>query len=220
MIATSIKLNSATFDYYILRINSNSSLQEIQSKLITLREFDKTSRHLVIECDSQLDLNIFAEQIKQIETVAAKYELSIDFILANQFTRNGVIAGKPVIDLPSTIKPQLIMNQTLLIDEPVRSGVIVKNDGDVIITSLVSHNAEIIATGNIHVYGDCRGRVMAGNGGNKKAKIFIGRFNAELISIAGVYRVIEEKLPDSLHNKAVQVFLDDKERLNIMPLAI
>ena len=41
MIATSIKLNSATFDYYILRINSNSSLQEIQSKLITLREFDK-----------------------------------------------------------------------------------------------------------------------------------------------------------------------------------
>lgn len=220
MIATSIKLNSATFDYYILRINSNSSLQEIQSKLITLREFDKTSRHLVIECDSQLDLNIFAEQIKQIETVAAKYELSIDFILANQFTRNGVIAGKPVIDLPSTIKPKLIMNQTLLVDEPVRSGVIIKNDGDVIVTSLVSHNAEIIATGNIHVYGDCRGRVMAGNGGNKKAKIFIGRFNAELISIAGVYRVIEEKLPDSLHNKAVQVFLDDKERLNIMPLAI
>lgn len=220
MIATSIKLNSATFDYYILRINPNSSLQEIQSKLITLRDFDKTSRHLVIDCDTQLDLNVFAEQIKQIETVAKKYELSIDFILANQFTRNGVIAGKPVIDLPSTIKPQLIMNQTLLIDDPVRSGVIVKNDGDVIITSLVSHNAEIIATGNIHVYGDCRGRVMAGNGGNKKAKIFIGRFNAELISIAGVYRVIEEKLPDSLHNKAVQVFLDDKERLNIMPLAI
>lgn len=220
MIATSIKLNSATFDYYILRINSNSSLQEIQSKLITLREFDKTSRHLVIECDSQLDLNVFAEQIKQIETIAANYELSIDFILANQFTRNGIIAGKPVIDLPSTIKPQLIMNQTLLVDEPVRSGVMIKNDGDIIITSLVSHNAEIIATGNIHVYGDCRGRVIAGNGGNKKAKIFVGRFNAELISIAGVYRVIEEKLPDSLHNKAVQIFLDGKERLNIMPLAI
>lgn len=220
MIATSIKLNSATFDYYILRINSNSLLQEIQSKLITLREFDKTSRHLVIECDSQLDLNLFAEQIKQIETIAANYELSIGFILANQFTRGGIIAGKPVIELPSTIKPQLIMNQTLLIEEPVRSGMMVKNDGDIIVTSLVSHNAEVIATGNIHVYGDCRGRVIAGNGGNKKSKIFIGRFNAELISIAGVYRVIEDKLPESLHNKAVQVFLDDKERLNITPLAI
>ncbi len=220
MIATNIKLNSATFDYYILRINSNSSLQEIQSKFTTLREFDKTSRHLVIECDSQLDLNLFTEQIKQIEAVAANYELSIDFILANQFTRNGMIAGKSVIDLPSTIKPQLIMNQTLLVEDPVRSGVMIKNDGDVIVTSLVSHNAEIIATGNIHIYGDCRGRVIAGNGGNKKAKIFVGRFNAELISIAGVYRVIEEKLPDNLHNKAVQIFLDDKERLNIMPLAI
>lgn len=220
MIATNIKLNSATFDYYILRINSNSSLQEIQSKFTTLREFDKTSRHLVIECDSQLDLNLFTEQIKQIEAVAANYELSIDFILANQFTRNGIIAGKSVIDLPSTIKPQLIMNQTLLVEDPVRSGVMIKNDGDVIVTSLVSHNAEIIATGNIHIYGDCRGRVIAGNGGNKKAKIFVGRFNAELISIAGVYRVIEEKLPDNLHNKAVQIFLDDKERLNIMPLAI
>ncbi len=220
MIATNIKLNSATFDYYILRINSNSSLQEIQSKFTTLREFDKTSRHLVIECDSQLDLNLFTEQIKQIEAVAANYELSIDFILANKFTRNGMIAGKSVIDLPSTIKPQLIMNQTLLVEDPVRSGVMIKNDGDVIVTSLVSHNAEIIATGNIHIYGDCRGRVIAGNGGNKKAKIFVGRFNAELISIAGVYRVIEEKLPDNLHNKAVQIFLDDKERLNIMPLAI
>lgn len=220
MIATNIKLNSATFDYYILRINSNSSLQEIQSKFTTLREFDKTSRHLVIECDSQLDLNLFTEQIKQIEAVAANYELSIDFILANQFTRNGIIAGKSVIDLPSTIKPQLIMNQTLLVEDPVRSGVMIKNDGDVIVTSLVSHNAEIIAAGNIHIYGDCRGRVIAGNGGNKKAKIFVGRFNAELISIAGVYRVIEEKLPDNLHNKAVQIFLDDKERLNIMPLAI
>lgn len=220
MIATNIKLNSATFDYYILRINSNSSLQEIQSKFTTLREFDKTSRHLVIECDSQLDLNLFTEQIKQIEAVAANYELSIDFILANQFTRNGMIAGKSVIDLPSTIKPQLIMNQTLLVEDPVRSGVMIKNDGDVIVTSLVSHNAEIIAAGNIHIYGDCRGRVIAGNGGNKKAKIFVGRFNAELISIAGVYRVIEEKLPDNLHNKAVQIFLDDKERLNIMPLAI
>lgn len=220
MIATNIKLNSATFDYYILRINSNSSLQEIQSKFTTLREFDKTSSHLVIECDSQLDLNLFTEQIKQIEAVAANYELSIDFILANQFTRNGMIAGKSVIDLPSTIKPQLIMNQTLLVEDPVRSGLMIKNDGDVIVTSLVSHNAEIIAAGNIHIYGDCRGRVIAGNGGNKKAKIFVGRFNAELISIAGVYRVIEEKLPDNLHNKAVQIFLDDKERLNIMPLAI
>ena len=220
MIATSIKLNSATFDYYILRINSNSSLQEIQSKLTTLREFDKTSRHLVIECDSQLDLTSFSQQIQQIDQLAAQYDLVINFILANQFTRGGIIAGKPVIDLPSTLKPQVILNQTFSIDEPVRSGIMVKNDGDVIVTSLVSHNAEIIATGNIHIYGDCRGRVIAGNGGNKKAKIFIGRFNAELISIAGVYRVIEDKLPDSLHNKAVQIFLDDKERLNIMPLAI
>jgi septum site-determining protein MinC len=76
----------------------------------------------------------------------------------------------------------------------------------------------VISGGNVHIYGDCRGRILAGVNGDKSAKIFANKFNAEFISIAGVYRVIEDKLPANLENKAVQIFLDDKERLNIVRL--
>lgn len=220
MTAPTVKLNSACFDYYILRIKENSPSDEIENKLKTLRDFDPNGVHLVIEVDELNDIEAFAEQIKRLDVISNKFAMTVDFILANQYIRSEMIAGKPVINLSSTIKSAPIINKSLLIEEPVRSGIVVKNDGDVIVTSLVSHNAEIIASGNIHIYGECRGRVIAGNGGNKQAKIFIGKFNAELISIGGIYRAMEENLQASLHNKAVQIFLDEKDRLNIIPLAV
>ena len=94
----------------------------------------------------------------------------------------------------------------------------VENDGDIVILNMVSNNAEVVSGEDIHVYGDGRGRFIAGSNGNKKARIFVQKFNAELISIAGIFRVIEDKLPTNLLNKTVQIFLDDKERLNILPL--
>ncbi|TXJ02638.1 MAG: septum site-determining protein MinC [Neisseriales bacterium] len=220
MPSNSIKLNSANFDYYILRVAPNTELEQIASKLATLREFDATGKYLVLECSAKPDMSQFIPYLKKIDDVAAKFALEVKFIVANQFILADQIDGRAVINLPATLQSKPILNQTLLIEEPVRSGIRIENDGDIIVTTLVSHNAEIIASGNIHVYGDCRGRVLAGNGGNKKAKIFIARFNAEMISIAGIYRVIEDKLPDNLHNKAVQIFLDEKERLNVIPLAV
>lgn len=220
MSSNSIKLNSANFDYYILRVAPNTELEQIASKLATLREFDATGKYLVLECSAKPDMSQFIPYLKKIDDVAAKFALEVKFIVANQFILADQIDGRAVINLPATLQSKPILNQTLLIEEPVRSGIRIENDGDIIVTTLVSHNAEIIASGNIHVYGDCRGRVLAGNGGNKKAKIFIARFNAEMISIAGIYRVIEDKLPDNLHNKAVQIFLDEKERLNVIPLAV
>ncbi|RTL11448.1 MAG: septum site-determining protein MinC [Neisseriaceae bacterium] len=220
MSSNSIKLNSANFDYYILRVTPSTELEQIASKLATLREFDATGKYLVLECGAKPDMSQFTSYLRKIDDIAAKFALEVKFIAANQFISADQIDGRAVINLPATLQSKPILNQTLLIEEPVRSGIRIENDGDIIVTSLVSHNAEIIASGNIHVYGDCRGRVLAGNGGNKKAKIFVARFNAELISIAGIYRVIEDKLPDNLHNKAVQIFLDEKERLNIIPLAV
>ena len=220
MITHKIKLNSANFEYYILRIDPLIELDKIKTKLITLREFDTTAKFIVIELDSHPEYLVFNAHFQQICALAKSFELTVKFILSNQYTNVSQINQIPVIELPDNIQSQPIYNQTLVIEEPVRSGIKIENDGDIVVTSLVSHNAEIIASGNIHIYGECRGKVFAGSQGRLHSRIFIARFNAELISIGGIYRVIEDKLPVSLHNKPVQIFLDEKERLNIVPLAI
>lgn len=94
------------------------------------------------------------------------------------------------------IKPQIdnnINNYNKIITTPVRSGQqIYVPDGDLIITAPVSHGAELLADGNIHVYGALRGRALAGINGNKQARIFCSSLEAELISIAGEFKISED----------------------------
>jgi septum site-determining protein MinC len=79
-----------------------------------------------------------------------------------------------------------------LVNTPVRSGQQVLASGtDLIITSSVSHGSELLADGNIHVYGVLRGRALAGCSGDVEARIFCQSFEAELVSIAGFYRLSE-----------------------------
>lgn len=220
MATVPIKLNSASFDYYLLRIESDIDIGKIASKLATLRDFDSNAKYLILELHSPIqDAKIFAKKLDEIIALANKNQLVIKFIQKNEFTVADYYGTIPVVDLPQTIRnDEPLMNKTLLVSQPVRSGIKVENDGDIIVKALVSHNAEIIASGYIHIYGDCRGRVIAGAQGDKTARIFVTRFNAEMISIGGIFRVIEDKLPASLLNKSVEIFLDDKERLNIVPL--
>jgi len=86
------------------------------------------------------------------------------------------------------------------------------------VVGMVSGGAEIIADGNIHVYAPMRGRALAGESGDKSARIFLQSMQAELVSIAGIYRVFEQNLPPSLHKKAVQIELQDDERLAIFAI--
>ena len=70
--------------------------------------------------------------------------------------------------------------------------------------------AEAIADGSIHIYGALRGRALAGASGNTKARIFCREFNAELVAIAGTYKVLDE-IPKQLLGKAVQIWLDNDQ---------
>lgn len=97
--------------------------------------------------------------------------------------------------------------ETVVIEQPVRSGQQVYSRGDLIVLSSVGTGAELMAEGHIHVYGNLRGRAMAGVRGNETARIFCQRLNAELVSVAGHYYVAED-LPEKLQNKAVQISLD------------
>ncbi len=73
---------------------------------------------------------------------------------------------------------------------------------------MVSQGAEVIADGNVHVYGPLRGKAMAGARGDASARIFTTQLDAELLAVAGVYRVVEDKLDPKVHNKPALVSLD------------
>ncbi|UEM21887.1 septum site-determining protein MinC [Skermanella mucosa] len=98
---------------------------------------------------------------------------------------------------------------TLIITEPVRSGrQIYAARGDLIVLGPVSAGAELLADGNIHVYSSLRGRALAGISGDTAARIFCHSLEAELVSIAGLYRVSED-LDASVFKKQVHIYLDD-----------
>jgi septum site-determining protein MinC len=95
----------------------------------------------------------------------------------------------------------------------VRSGQqIYARDRDLIVTGAIANGAEVIADGNIHVYGGLRGRAMAGAQGDEKARIYVSDFRAELVAIAGQYRVFEQ-IPDDLEGQSVQCWLEGDKLL-------
>lgn len=92
--------------------------------------------------------------------------------------------------------------------QPVRSGQrLYARSRDLVVTSTVGAGAEAIADGCVHVYGSLRGRAVAGARGETSARVFCQEFHAELVSVAGVFRVFET-LPPELAGKPVQAWLD------------
>ncbi|MDX2164203.1 MAG: septum site-determining protein MinC [Gammaproteobacteria bacterium] len=103
---------------------------------------------------------------------------------------------------------------TKLVTQQVRSGQqIYARGGDLVILNSVSPGAEVLADGNIHIYGSLRGRALAGVNGDKHARIFCKQIDAELVSIAGHYWVNEDlaPMPDG---QTIQIYLDE-ERLHM-----
>lgn len=106
-------------------------------------------------------------------------------------------------------KPPEPAPNSRLIEQPVRSGQrIYAAGGDLVVLAQVSAGAEIMADGNIHVYGALRGRAMAGVQGNLNSRIFCQDLQAELIAIGGHYKV-SENLDESVRGKPVQIYFRD-----------
>lgn len=99
-------------------------------------------------------------------------------------------------------------NPNKMIATPVRSGQqVVSKGGDLIVRASVSHGAELLADGNIHVYGVLRGRALAGLSGDRNARIFCQSLDAELVSIAGFYRLSDAMKPSAV---PCQIYLEDE----------
>ncbi|WP_417284979.1 septum site-determining protein MinC [Comamonas sp.] len=106
----------------------------------------------------------------------------------------------------------------VIVDKPLRSGQRVYAKGtDIVVLAMVSYGAEVIADGNVHVYAPLRGRAVAGASGNTQARIFSTCMEAQLLSIAGIYRTIETDLPPELAGKAAKVHLEG-EKIIIEPV--
>ncbi len=128
-----------------------------------------------------------------------------------------IAAGVPVHTMPvkkitqpdSVQKPVIKKIEVKLITQPVRSGQRIYAQGDLIILAQVSAGAEVMAEGNIHIYASLRGRALAGVQGDISRRIFCADLQAELVSIAGNYR-LNDSLDNSLSKQNVQVFLQDQ----------
>lgn len=100
-------------------------------------------------------------------------------------------------------------SKTRLINTPVRSGQQIYARGtDLIITNSVSAGAELVADGNIHVYGTMRGRALAGASGDSHCQIFCTNLSAELVSIAGEYWLMDQ-IPPEFFGKASRLSLKE-----------
>lgn len=137
--------------------------------------------------------------------------LSIDVVSKSKPELPADAAPITIVKEPvASPEPQIIreMIPAMIVDTPVRAGQRVYARGcDLIVTAAVNNGAEVIADGSIHIYAPLRGRALAGARGNTEARIFSTTMEAELVSIAGIYRTFDDGFPKLAPNQPVQIKL-------------
>jgi len=193
--------------------------------IIALEKFDDNSAlpidDLVAAC-LEHSIKVVAIRGGQEHHQAAAKKAGLG-ILAKQKDRPAESAAEPAVSVePSTTAPEpqvetveviktVVQKErqiSKIVHQPIRSGQqVYASDGDLIVLASVSAGAEILADGNIHVYGALRGRALAGVKGDTSARIFCHSLEAELVSVAGQYKISED-IDKAVLGKAAQVFLD------------
>lgn len=113
---------------------------------------------------------------------------------------------------------KLLPPDNKIVTAPVRSGqIVVAERGDLTVVGSVASGAEVVASGNIHIYGTLRGRAVAGVHGNVNARIFCRKLDAELVAIAGLYKT-SDTLDPAARDRCAQIFLE-KEKLCMEAIA-
>ena len=158
----------------------------------------------------------------QAEELGLRHEASADDVdyqaeVAAAAVEEAVVAAPvaPVAAEPVPTEPQPSIpefnnaRRTMVIDQSVRSGQKIYAQGaDLIVMGQVSAGAEVIADGNVHVYGVLRGRALAGAAGDTQARILSTCFEAELVAVAGYYLTFEGGFPEENRSKPTLIHLD------------
>ncbi|KTC86714.1 septum site-determining protein MinC [Legionella brunensis] len=214
------KLKGRLYTFTVLQLLSrNCALFEQQLIEVIAkapRLFDKTP--VVLDCsaveEGDIDLQAFCRCMREHNLLPVAIQ-GASPLLATLAQCQGLAVlnassahDKPLLEESVQESANVEPIKTKLLTTPVRSGQqVVSKGGDLVITASVSHGAELLADGNIHVYGALRGRALAGISGDKQARIFCHSLEAELVSIAGFYR-----LSDAIesHTGPCQIYLQDE----------
>ena len=170
-------------------------------------------------------LNPFAVQNASAELAAAAKKAGL-LVLNDAAPAPAVVAAEPAPEpvpepvaepTPEPVSPAAA--PTRISDKPLRSGQrVYAAGGDIVVLAAVNPGAEVIADGSIHVYAPLKGRALAGARGDTSARIFTTHLEAELVSIAGVYRTFESAPDAAVAKKPAQIRLADASQIVIEPL--
>lgn len=167
-------------------------------------------------------LNPFAVQNASAELAAAAQQAGL-LVLNDVAPAPTTIAAEPEpVPEPEAVpapEPAAPATPTRIIDKPLRSGQrVYAAGGDIVVLAAVNPGAEVIADGSIHVYAPLKGRALAGARGDTSARIFTTHLEAELVSIAGVYRTFDAAPDAAVARKPAQIRLADASQIVIEPL--
>ena len=168
-------------------------------------------------------LNPFAVQNASAELAAAAQQAGL--LVLNDVAPAPAAAAaepEPVPEPEAVPAPEPAPSATAptrIIDKPLRSGQrVYAAGGDIVVLAAVNPGAEVIADGSIHVYAPLKGRALAGARGDTSARIFTTHLEAELVSIAGVYRTFDAAPDAAVARKPAQIRLADASQIVIEPL--
>ena len=181
----------------------------IQAQAFGLTPVDLSAAPARHASDTQTAASVAEPVTANLPTPAASQENSLDAPAATANTNADAANNAASQRVDSAAVSAATAAPTMVIKGPLRSGQrVYARNSDLIVLGVVSRGAEVIADGNIHIYGPLRGKAMAGARGDVAARIFTTGFDAELVAIAGIYRVIDTKLSPELHQKPVVIQLE------------
>ena len=158
-----------------------------------------------------------AGDVVELETVAGALNLPILSSFRTPTRPAPVLEPEQAAQTTPAPAPADSNVSTLIHNQPVRSGQrIYARNRALIVNAGVAAGAEVMADGCLHIYGPLRGRAMAGAHGDPAARVFCQEFDAELVSIAGVFRVFET-IPAELAGMPVQAWLAGED-LHFAPI--
>ncbi|WP_292976052.1 septum site-determining protein MinC [Nitrosomonas sp.] len=227
-----LDFRSGTFFAPILVLYSNDMemiSQRLQEKIADAPDFFKNSPVLfdlteLNERDIKIDvaaliallrqLSFFPVGIRGGDSTQEKQALELTVPVDTGRSRGDIIFARTEVEKDVVPEIQIAAGKTahtpaMMITQPVRSGQRVYAASDLVILAQVSAGAEIMAEGNIHVYNTLRGRALAGVQGDIQARLFCLDLQAELVSIAGIYKTSED-LREISGKKPVQVYLQNQ----------
>jgi septum formation inhibitor MinC len=120
---------------------------------------------------------------------------------------------------PAVVATRSAEQASLVIQEPVRSGQVIYAEGrDLIVVAAVHSGAQLLADGNIHVYGALKGRAVAGARGARDAQVFCLALEAELVGVDTGY-LTSEDIPPALWGGAARVVLTPEGTCSVVALS-